>query len=107
MNAADCTPDPLALARACALASALQRGVAPGPKPFEPSPLAAPAPCDQCWHAKRCGSEHLACEAFALFMRGARPSSWLLRKRTPDARLYRALLGDEGNHRPFTVPSNC
>jgi hypothetical protein len=86
-----------ALGHACALASALRRWASPpGPKPFEPSPLAVPAPCDDCWHAERCGKRAPRLRSVCAVHGGARPSRWLLRKRTPDARLYRALLGDDG-----------
>jgi hypothetical protein len=51
-----------------------------------------PAPCDGCWHAARCGAKHLACEAFRLYMGGAREVRWSIVKRTPTREHYEALM---------------
>ena len=39
-------------------------------------PLSGPAPCDDCKHAAQCGTERLACDAFALFVDGASRVRW-------------------------------
>jgi hypothetical protein len=62
----------------------------------EPAQLLEPCPCQGCWHASRCGSEHLACEPFALFLQGVKSPRWRLMKRSPSRELYQVLLGDDG-----------
>jgi hypothetical protein len=60
---------------------------------LENSPaLLEPAPCDGCWHARRCAAERLACEAFARFTAGEPAIRWAAINRTPTRARYEALL---------------
>lgn len=52
-----------------------------------------PAPCDDCWHAQRCGAERLACEAFAYFARGKSESKWRLQPRHPTLERFARIFG--------------
>lgn len=55
---------------------------------------AIPAPpCDACRISKRCGSELLACEAFAQFVQAGVWRSWA--SRVPSAAIYRAIYTTE------------
>lgn len=64
------------------------------PQPHCPDPiLEAPAPCEGCRLAARCGAELLACDAFRLYYLGGGPARWALAPRLPSRREYAALLG--------------
>lgn len=55
--------------------------------------LLGPAPCDDCPYAARCRVEVLACDAFAVYLSGARESRWRNAPRLPSRERGEAVLG--------------
>jgi hypothetical protein len=53
-----------------------------------------PGPCVDCHHAARCGSESLACEQFAQFVKAGASQRWRLMPRQPSAAIFAALFGE-------------
>lgn len=50
-------------------------------------------PCDDCRHAARCGAEHLACDAFAVWIAGRSATYWQTAPRQPTRERFAELLG--------------
>ena len=57
--------------------------------------LVGPAPCDTCPHRRRCGSDRLACAAYAMFVSGASARRWQAAPREPSRRVFTKLFASE------------
>ncbi len=51
-------------------------------------------PCTGCRHEAKCGSEQLACEAYAMFAAGMKEGRWRRAPRFPTHARYLALFED-------------
>ena len=54
-------------------------------------PLLEEGPCDDCRHAARCATQHLACDAFAVWVAGRRSIYWQTAARQPMRERYAAV----------------
>ena len=55
-------------------------------------PLLEDGPCDDCGYAARCGSQRLACDAFAVWVAGRGSRQWQTAPRQPTRVRYVQLL---------------
>ena len=71
------------------------------PEHLSPSTLAKleQAPCDDCRFRSKCASEHLACEAFSMFMHSETAARWTAAPRAPTRGRYAAYFGSPPTRR--------